>query len=403
MINWIDAIYLLFSGLVIYFTFIFLFLFFGNRKNLYKVPKISRWPRVSIIVPAHNESETIGEVVANLRNLKYPRPVEIIVVDDGSNDRTAATAKAAGANVIRVRHGGKAKALNIGIRAARGDIVASVDADSWPAKDALINSVPYFSEEEVAAVTTRIFVKERKKFLDKLQSIEYAMIAWSRKLFEYIDGVYVTPGPLSLYRRKLLLKIGGFDETNLTEDIEVAWHLLDKGYKIRMSTGKTLTNTPKNFGSWWRQRLRWNVGGIQTSLKYKSSVFKKGSKSFGFFVLPFFMLSYVLTLLALSLFTYLIYLWIFNNVTFFFSAYNAGLDPIKHSAPFWLPDMFTIFGVLVFAFSILVVNLGLKDMGHPRGASTWIYILLYLSIYITIFPFILVHSIIKYLQGHRHW
>jgi len=402
--NLIDIIYLLFAVLVIYFTFIFIILFSKNKKEFFEVLKVRHFPSVSVLIPAHNEESCIKSVIDNLKKLNYPKnKLEIIVIDDGSIDRTAEIAKSAGVRVISKKQGGKGSALNAGLRLARGEIVACIDADSYPRKNSIVESVPYFDDKDVAAVTTRIFPKNQKRILERFQSVEYAMIAWSRKLFEYVEGVYVTPGPLSFYRKAVVKSLGGFDEKNMTEDIEIAWRILDNGYKIKMSPAEAYTNVPWKLKKWWRQRLRWNIGGMQTFFKYRGSMFKKGSRSFGYFIVPFFMISYVLSLLALSLFLYLIYLWLFNNAAYFFTAYSVGIDPVKRIAPVFIPDLFTIFGVVIFVFSIIIVNTGLKSMGHPRNLKTWIYTLLYLVIYITLFPVILVHSIIKYLRGYREW
>jgi cellulose synthase/poly-beta-1,6-N-acetylglucosamine synthase-like glycosyltransferase len=373
------------------------------------VPSIASLPFVSVIVPARNEADNIARTVRNLRALSYPEDrLEVIVVDDGSTDETAAIAKAAGASrVIRneraqkAKVNGKASALNAGLAAARGDIIACVDADSMPEKDAIMHSVPFFEDSSVGAVTSKIFVNSDRKWLGKLQRIEYAMIAWSRKLFEYIDSIYVTPGPLSFYRKSVLKEVGGFDEKNVTEDIEIAWRLLDRGYRIKMSPAITYTEIPQSFRHWWKQRIRWNVGGIQTSMKYKGSMFRKGS--FGSFVLPFFTLSYALSLLALSIFMYLIYIWAFKNLQFFVSAYSVGLNPVSGIEPFFLPDMFTIFGILVFGFAVAIVNFGMKEMNESRKPGMWLYVLVYLSVYITLFPIILVHSFIRYFRGWHGW
>ena len=102
--------------------------------------------------------------------------------------------------VLRKANGGKASALNLGVSNARGEIVGCVDSDSHPLPNALLKSVPFFNESSVGAVTTSIYSTKPKNLLGILQWLEYLTIAWSRKLLEFIDAVYVTPGPLSLYR-----------------------------------------------------------------------------------------------------------------------------------------------------------------------------------------------------------
>ena len=400
--NPVDIIYLFFSVIVLYFSFLFLMLFFRNRSRLAVIPKVSKLQSVSIIIPAHNEARSIASTIRNIKALNYPkRLLDITVVDDGSSDETAARALAAGVKVIRQKKSGKAAALNNGIRHARGELVACIDADSYPERDALMKIVPFFEDETVGAVTAQIFVKNAKGMIGKLQAVEYAMIAWTRKLSEYVDGIYATPGPLSLFRRSVLNKLGGFDEKNATEDIEIAWRFLDNGYKIKMSPARTWTCAPERWRRWIRQRVRWNVGGIQTSSKYRSSLFKRGSGTFGFFVLPFFTLSYAFSMIAMSLFTYLIYIWIYSNVTFIIAAINAGLNPF--TMQFWpLVDIFVIFGMLMFGLSVTTLCAGLR--GNVKGSlKNAFYTGIYMTVYITVFPFLLAYSLIKYAQGYREW
>lgn len=404
----VDIMFLFFAGSTLYFTFLFLILFLKNRKKLYDTSFLFNLPSVSIITPVYNEEKNIARTINAIKKLKYPKNLlEIIVVNDGSEDNTLnVLRKIKGIKVINKKHGGKASTLNAGLKAAKGEIIACIDSDSYPNSDALMKSIPFFKDKSVAAVTTSIFVKKPRNLLERLQWIEYAMIVWSRKLLEFLDSVYVTPGPLSLYRKNILLKVGGFDEKNMTEDIEIAWRLLEKGYKIKMATNaKVHTRVPRNFRKWWKQRIRWNIGGIQTTLKYKYTLFKKEFKSLGNFVLPFFLLSYVLSILGLGLFIYIIGKWIYDLGSFVFQAYLIGLNPINHLELYILPNVFSFFGVLIFIVSIIWVKISLsvtKEKISSRPKSL-IDLLLYLTFYITIFPFVLVQSTWKFLRKKYKW
>jgi len=232
------------------------------------------------------------------------------------------------------------------------------------------------------------------------------MIVWARKLLEFIDSVYVTPGPLSLYKRNTLLKVGGFDEKNMTEDIEIAWRLLEKGYKIKMATeARVYTKVPGKVRRWWGQRIRWNVGGIQTTLKYKYTLFRKEFKSLGNFVLPFFSLSYMLSILGLGLFLYIIGKWAYDSISFIIQAYSIGLNPINHIKFYMLPNVFSFFGLLIFILSIIWVKLSFtvtQERISSRPKSL-IDLLLYLTFYITTFPFNLIQSMWKFLRKKHKW
>lgn len=401
----VDALYLIFAAVTTYIMLVFLLLFQKNRKVMNVIPELTKLPSVSIIVPAYNEQNNITSTLESLSALSYPKDkLEIIVVDDGSTDNTYKLAKKfKNTKVFYKKNGGKASALNFGLNKAKGEIVACVDSDSHPLSDALLKSIPFFNDKSVAAVTTSIFATKPKNLLEKLQWLEYSMIVWSRKLLEFLDAVYVTPGPLSLYRKKVLKNVGGFDTKNMTEDIEIAWRLLSKGYKIKMSTeAKTYTKIPNKIKSWWRQRVRWNIGGMQTMMKYKYTA----GGNYGVlssFVWPFFSMSYVLSIIGVFLFTFLIMKSIYNQFSFFAQAATMGLNPIKHWQ-FWLvPDIFTIFGILVFVLSLISVKISLsmaKEKDKPKNPLEY---LIYLSFYITIFPINLADSIQRYLTKNFKW
>ncbi len=406
MVLVVDILYLFFAAVTLYFLFFFLILYSRNKSFLKATPKLNNLLPVSIIVPAHNEEKTISGTLKALANLVYPKDkLEIIVVDDGSTDRTYETVKKfRNVKIIRKENSGKASALNLGIKKARNGIIACVDSDSRPMPDALMKSLPFFNEKLVAAVTTSIFVRQPKNFIERLQWLEYMMIVWSRKLLEYVDSVYVTPGPLSLYRKDVLLKVGGFDVNNMTEDIEVTWRLLSKGYKVRMATeARTYTTAPKKFSNWWNQRIRWNLGGIQTMMKYKYTFLKESYGMLGSFVWPFFSASYALSFIGLGLFTYLILNYFYNQFSFVSGAYAIGIDPLKHWQLWIVPDIFTIFGILVFVLSIMWVKISLNITREKYKPKNLIDYLLYLSFYITIFPINLVHSTWRYFTRKFKW
>jgi len=406
-----EALFLFFSLTSLYMTFLFMFIYFDNRRRFGALPAATgKLPSVSIIVPAYNEEGNVADTIKALQKLDYPRRLkEIIVVDDGSTDNTYKVAKKfSGIKVLRQKNAGKGAALNMGVRKAKGDIVACVDSDSAPMPDALMKAVPFFEDSGVAGVTGSILVKNSSRLLGKLQWLEYVMIAWSRKLLEFIESIYVTPGPFSLYRKDALKKVGGFDERAMTEDIEIAWRLLERGYRIRMAKeARVLTKVPSNLGKWWSQRLRWNIGGIQTAVKYKYTLFSGKYGPLGRIVAPFFVVSYVISMVGLGLFSYLVFDWAYQNLFFTARAYSIGVDPFSHYSLFIVPDMFTFFGLLVFVTSVVWVNLGLYKIGEERPPGSklrdFVELLLYLSLYITVFPLNLAYSMLKFIGGKYRW
>src|SRR3989344_2127277 len=402
----IDIVYLIFAFISIYFTILFFLLYAKQRKSFHEMPAMKKFPSLSIIIPAYNEADTIAGTIRAVKSLDYPSKPEIIVIDDGSTDETFKLASVfRGIKVLRKKNEGKASALNLALKHIKTELVACVDADSHPKSDALLKSIPYFSDNATAAVTASVFVNEPKTFAERLQNIEYTMIIWARKLLEGLDSIYVTPGALSIYRTSVLKNIGGFDEKNVTEDIEIAWRLLYNGYKIKMATdAEVFTRAPVSLKNWWRQRMRWNIGGMQTTFKYKAALFRQGFGSLGKFVIPFFSLSYILSLVGIAFFFY-VFAKTFSEFAQFSSYVLAlGGNPISYFNFVTLSDIFAVFGTIMFLLSIIWVVFALTSLKKSIGGLKGIpYLLIYLSLYVTVFPLNLIQSSIRFLRGKHSW
>ncbi|NYZ77436.1 glycosyltransferase family 2 protein, partial [Candidatus Micrarchaeota archaeon] len=219
----------------IYTTVFFLLLFLRYKKDYYGAPE---WrgeaPAVSIVIPAYNEEKTIEKCLGSILALDYPQgKLDIIVVDDGSTDATAAEAKKYEKHGVRVftkENGGKGAALNYGIAKAGGEFIATMDADSYVTPGVLRALLPYFNDAGVMAVTPAVKIAPGGSVLREFQRIEYLMILFSRKLLSYIDAVPVTPGPFSIFRASVFKEVGGFDEHNLVEDQEIAMRIQQHHY-----------------------------------------------------------------------------------------------------------------------------------------------------------------------------
>lgn len=402
MFTLIDVLYIIFAFTSLYFIILFLFLFQAGKKKMKEYKKAKYFPFVSIIVPAYNEEKIIRHTIRNLKRLDYPN-YEIIVVNDGSKDKTSQIAKECGVKVIDKRNTGKADSLNVGLKHARGEIVACVDADSFPKKNCLKKTVGYFQDQKVGAVTVTALVKNPSNLLQQMQKLEYAMIAWNRKLLDFIDSVYVTPGTLSLYRKDLITKLGGFDKRNLTEDIEMTWRIRKAGYSAKMVfSTETYTIVPSKLRKWFRQRIRWTIGGFQTLFKYKDTFLKKPYGMLGLFICPFFLLGFILSLLALGIYSYLYFDWGFKNLLFFYRVASLEATTFRLELLF-LPNIFTIFGLAIFILSLVYVYVCLKNLRIKMNPKNFFYLLVYLTIYLLTFPFIILFSLLKMVRGKYEW
>ncbi len=400
-----DALFLLLSFVNIYFLVLFFIVFVLEGKNVRKAPAIKTLPSVSFIIPVYNKENSIAKVVESIKKLSYPKSLmEIIAVDDGSKDGSyGILKKISGIKLFRKKNGGRADALNFGIERAKGKIIACIDADSYPEKNSLIKAVRFFDDRNVAGVTVSSLANNPKNFLQKLQKLEYILLVLSRKLMERLNCIYVTPGPMALYRKDVVKKVGGFDTRNMTEDIEIAWRLLAKGYRIRMSVdSKVYTDVPGILKDWWHQRIRWNVGGTQTALKYSHLFFKKPS-NIGMFILPLFTLSYLLTLFGLALFSYVFLSAAYSFIFVYLKSAFLGADLLSVQLSL-NPDILSITGAFMFAVSMAWLKLSLGALkGEASIKKDLPAFAVFLLFYLAVNPFNLVASTWKFLRKSYSW
>ena|SRR3989344_3755875 len=409
--GFVDFVFFFYMFVGLYMLSLFLFIYFPNRKLLFEDVK-GKAEAVSIVVPCYNEEKHIGQTIDALLALEYPRDkIEIIVVDDKSSDGSASVVRGYARTHSNVRlivntrnSGGAAEPTNIGIRAARYAYIAVTDADSSPEKDALLKMIGFLQrDEKVAAVTCAVLSKQPRTFIQKLQAIEYAVIAFNRKLLDLVDAVYVTPGPFALYRKSALVEVGLFDTKNLTQDIEIVWRLRSHGYRARMClSARVFSTTPSRFKAWFKQRIRWNIGGTQTLLQYKSSLFQKGM--LGAFIIPFFSFSLFLGLFGLSLFTYL---WtrrfLVSYLSTKYSVY-ANTAILRLGDLTYTPSVLNFFGAVLFLLGIWFTFLALGIMKQHQFSRASIFsVFFYMLIYLMIYPFIMVTSVYKLARGTYSW
>lgn len=295
MLTFFDAFSFVGSFFVLFVFFVYILAYFPNRRRFYTDPESKKLPTVSIAVPAKNESKTIAKTLQSLLNLDYPKKLlEIIAVNDGSTDNTGKimdSFKKFGVKVIHKKNGGKASALNIALEKARGEIFVCMDADSFAEKNVLMKSIGYFKDPKMASVTSSVKVYKPRNMLTFIQFIEYLVNILTRKIFAVLDSVFVVPGAFALYRTSVVKELGGFDEKNLTEDMEIAMRLQDHGYKIESSANAyTHTCAPETLKQFFRQRVRWYQGFLANSRKYKHLYFNVKYGNLGLFALPIYMI-----------------------------------------------------------------------------------------------------------------
>jgi biofilm PGA synthesis N-glycosyltransferase PgaC len=403
----LPVIYLAYMFVSIYFLSLFIFLYFNNKKRLFEYPIAKRKYSISVLVPAWNEEETIKDTIEHIFEIDYPIQ-ELIVLNDGSTDRTKEIVeelqkKYSKLKLINKKNSGKGDSLNKGIKIAKGELIVVVDADSYPAKDSFTKLTGFFDEDKVGAATCVFVPRNANKFLEKMQVIEYNVIAFTRKLLGYVDAIYVTPGPLAMYRKSSLEKIRGFDSKNMTEDIEITWRLTYAGYERRMclSTNST-TTVPSTLKEWYRQRRRWNVGGLQCISKYKKNFLKKGM--LGLFILPFFVLQLFLGALGLAIFFYLIITRVISNYFLFKYSIPVGVPLLTMDSFFITPSFLNYLGIILFAIGMIFTLVVLSIMKETILKKQNIFnILFYSLVYLMVYPFIMISAVYNYFKRDTKW
>lgn len=289
----------------LYFA-VFWFLVLLEGKRARKTKRLEKIPFVSIAIPAYNEERKIRPTVASLLKLDYPKgKYEIIIVNDGSTDKTKEAVKniikenqSYSIKLISQKNRGKGAALNAALSKAKGEYFICLDADSYVSKDALKKILPHFSNDKVAAVLPLLKVSNPKTLLQKMQWLEYIVNMFYKELMSKLDCVHVAPGPFSVYKKSILEKVGRFDENNMTEDLEITLRLQKHNYRIvQLLNTNVYTIAPSSFKELYRQRNRWYKGSILNAMTYRKMIFNKNYGDFGIIQMPTIIISGIIAVI----------------------------------------------------------------------------------------------------------
>ncbi|WP_029284499.1 glycosyltransferase [Pedobacter sp. R20-19] len=284
--------------------------FYIMLRNEEKLPKhspstISSLLSVEIIIPMYNEEIVILKTIESALNIDYEN-YSVTIIDDGSTDDSLQLVNSRfGDNthikILNQQNKGKALALNNAISLSDKDIVICIDADTQVESNVIKKILPYFHNQEVAAVAGQIEVGNKRNLITYLQYVEYITTPnYERHVFQYVNGILVIPGAIGAFRRSVLVKLGGYSNDTLTEDNEMTLRLLCKNHIIRNAYDvKGYTEAPENIQAFIKQRVRWKVGSMQVLYKYSSTIFNVKNKLFGYLVIPYLiMFSFILPIIT---------------------------------------------------------------------------------------------------------
>ena len=282
----------LFLGL--YFE-VFLLISFLEHKAPEKTATRPRYyPTVAILVPCWNKEKTLAATVRSLLALTYPKKkLSIVIIDDGSTDGTL-TAAQQFKNYPQIKifskknEGSKYSALNFGLAHTESELVGCLDADSFVETDALIEMVKAFeTDPSIMAVTPAMLVHRPRNLLELMQAVEYTIGVFFKKAFDYLGAIWVIPGPFSIYRREVFVRVGDFRRAHHTEDMEMAFRMHEHKLKIvNAHTALVHTTVPRSIGALIRQRTRWSQGFLGNSWDYSHLFFNPRFGNLGLFALP---------------------------------------------------------------------------------------------------------------------
>ena len=287
--------FLFYSAIVIGILRLVVFVFLSRKQvKRYKETEIDPdfTPYVSVVIAAYNEEKVICKTVDSILASDYPA-FEILVIDDGSKDDTAAVVQETYADhplvrLIKKTNGGKSSAVNLGFKEANGEIVVALDADTLIAENAISLLVNHFKNENVAAVSGNVKVGNKGNLLTNWQHIEYVTgFNLERRAFAALNCITVVPGAIGAWRKTAVEEAGYFQEDTLAEDTDITLTLLRQGKTIEFEEkAYAYTEVPEDLKSLAKQRYRWVYGTLQCLWKHRGALFNKKHHSLGFVALP---------------------------------------------------------------------------------------------------------------------
>jgi len=249
-------------------------------------------PTVSVLIAAYNEAKVVNKTIATILESDYPN-LNILVVDDGSKDDTAGVVTAAYGShprvtVIQKPNGGKASALNLGIKQCEGEIIVALDADTVFDRDTISKLVRHFADPAIGAVSGNVKVGNRNNPLTIWQAVEYITSQnFDRRAFDLLNCITVVPGAVGAWRKDAVILAGLYSSQTLAEDTDLTFKIRRLGYRIVTdNSALAYTEAPDTLRDLAKQRFRWAFGTLQCLWKHRSILLNPRYGAFGTIAMP---------------------------------------------------------------------------------------------------------------------
>ncbi len=401
----IDQVYLGVFAVMVFSSVMWLSLYTANRKIINNDPEPSRFPGVTFLVPAYNEEENIAETIKALLNQDYPEDkLKIIAINDGSTDNTLEILQRFKdkITIIDKENSGKASSMNQALEKVETEIVGCMDGDSFPDPGMTCSMIGYMEKESVKGVSPAIKVHDPETWPQKIIWAEYVYQVFLRKVFSLFNAQYVLPGPGSIYETEFLKESGGWDQETLTEDMEIAFRIIEQKKLLENSTNAYVyTISPPTITGLFRQRIRWYKGYMNNFWKYKHIVFNREYGNIGVFFLPFTVLWIFLLMFLITHMSYRILdrVWeLYHSL-----ALTGFMIPSPHITIQSLTYFHLFYGLFV-VVGIGTLLISLKVSGEKiELRKRKIHYLLFLWIYAMLFAGFWVAAALSKLKGGKKW
>jgi cellulose synthase/poly-beta-1,6-N-acetylglucosamine synthase-like glycosyltransferase/peptidoglycan/xylan/chitin deacetylase (PgdA/CDA1 family)/spore germination protein YaaH len=299
---------------------------------------------VSVLIPAFNEERVIERSVIGILASDNVR-LEVIVIDDGSKDRTSeivenAFAGDARVKLLKLENGGKARALNEGLALAKSDIVIALDADTQFEPGTIARLARWFAgDKKLAAVAGNAKVGNRVNIVTKWQALEYITAQnLERRALARLGAMTVIPGAIGAWRKQAILEVGGYPPETLAEDQDLTIAVQRAGWNVVYDQSAIAwTEAPQTLAQLARQRFRWAYGTIQCVWKHKRLMADGWPRGLAFVGLPQTILFQLLFALVSPIIDLALVWNIFSTVTSIHEhGYTAIKGDLKLVAFFWI-------------------------------------------------------------------
>jgi len=365
-------------------------------------------PEVAVLIPAYNEEKVICRTIRSVLDSTYPN-LHVVVIDDGSSDRTYEVAREEFAEaiargrvtVLRQENGGKARALNYGLQFVNEEIFIGIDADTLIANDAISYLVPHFQDLRLGALAGNAKVGNRVNLWTRWQALEYITSQnFDRRALNTFSAVCVVPGAIGAWRTGAVRAAGGYKTDTVAEDADLTMALLQNGYKVEYEDrALAYTEAPTSADGLMRQRFRWSFGILQAVWKHRSAFARKGA--LGYVALPNIVIFQILLPLVSP---FIDIMFVFGSLKYLIWDKHFHPETADPASFDQLLLFFLMFLVIDFIASVIAFSL---ERRHGRDRRDWWllgHVWLQRFAYRQLFSIVLIKTLRRAIDGrHFSW